>query len=147
MLCDKAQKHNQNLVIQALDLFYFLTGYIPERLIAYGTNGILKKNGINTYDSIHVSIIWKRKDDGECITNFNTNWIDPNCTSALSDQKYRLVGTNGRIENDHKNRGIELVTKKTKIQHPNPYFSDYILDANGNSIFAGYGYKSIRQFI
>jgi len=137
----------QYLGVHYVDLFYFFTGYTPERLIAYGTNGILKKNGINTFDSIHVSIIWKRKDDGECITNFNTNWIDPNCTSALSDQKYRLVGTKGRIENDHKNRGIELVTEKTKIQHPNPYFSDYILDANGNSMFFGYGYKSIRQFI
>jgi len=137
----------QYLGVHYVDLFYFLTGYIPDRLSAYATNGTLKENGINTYDSIHVSIIWKRSGGGECITVLNTNWIDPKCTSALSDQKYRLVGTNGRIENDHKNRGIELVSNKSKIQHPNPYFSDYIFDANGNYKFYGYGYQSIRQFI
>ena len=137
----------QYLGVHYVDLFYFITGYIPVRLIAYGTNGILKQNGINTYDSIHVSIIWKRDDEGECITVFNTNWIDPECTSALSDQKYKLVGTRGRIENDHKNRGIELVTDESKIQHPNPYFSDYLFDPNGKKQFSGYGYQSIRQFI
>ncbi|MBC8555092.1 MAG: Gfo/Idh/MocA family oxidoreductase [Candidatus Brocadiales bacterium] len=137
----------QYLGVHYVDLFYFLTEYIPVRLTAYGTDGILKENGIDTYDSIHVSIIWKRSDGGECITTFNTNWIDPDCTSALSDQKYKLVGTKGRIENDHKNRGIEVVTDEDKIQHPNPYFSDYLFDANGNSQFSGYGYQSIRQFI
>jgi len=137
----------QYLGVHYVDLFYFLTGYIPYRLVAYGTDGILKEHGINTYDSIHVSIIWKRDDGGECITTFNTNWIDPECTSALSDQKYKLVGTKGRIENDHKNRGIELVTDESKIQHPNPYFSDYLFDANGKKQFSGYGYQSIRQFV
>ena len=135
------------LGVHYVDLFFFLTGYIPDRLIAYGTDGVLKENGINTYDSIHVSVIWKRVDGGECITVFNTNWIDPICTSALSDQKYKLVGTKGRIEIDQKNRGIELVTDESKIQHPNPYFSDYHYDANGNNQFSGYGYQSIRQFV
>ena len=137
----------QYLGVHYVDLFYFLTGYIPYKLIAYGTDGVLKEHGINTYDSIHVSVIWKRDDGGECITVFNTNWIDPICTSALSDQKYKLVGTKGRIENDQKNRGIEMVTDESKIQHPNPYFSDYLFDANGNNQFSGYGYQSIRQFV
>jgi len=137
----------QYLGVHYVDLFYFLTNYVPNRLTAFGTNGILKENGINAYDSIHVVIIWKRNDGGECVTSFNTNWIDPSCTSALSDQKYKLVGTKGRVENDHKNRGIELVTDEYNIQHPNPYFSNYLYDANGNNQFYGYGHQSIRQFI
>jgi len=137
----------QYLGVHYVDLFYFLTGYIPDRLTAYGTDGVLKEHGINAYDSIHVSIIWKRNDGGECITVFNTNWIDPICTSSLSDQKYKLVGTKGRIENDQKNRGIETVTDESKIQHPNPYFSDFLFDANCNNQFTGYGYQSIRQFV
>ena len=40
-----------------------------------------------------------------------------------------------------------MVTDESKIQHPNPYFSDYLFDANGNNKFSGYGYQSIRQFI
>ncbi len=115
--------------------------------MAYGTNGILKSKGIDTHDSIHASIVWKDNNGRECISILNISWVDPNCTSAMSDQKYKIVGTNGRIENDHKNRGIELVTNDINIQHPNPYFSEYMLDADGEYEFVGYGHKSIRQFI
>ena len=137
----------QYLGVHYVDLFYFFTGYKPIRLCAYGTFGRLKSEGINTYDSIHVNIIWIDRDNSECITVFNTNWIDPNCTSAMSDQKYKIVGTKGRIENNHKNRGIELVSDTENIEHPNPYFSEYLYDSDGNNEFNGYGYKSISQFI
>ena len=40
-----------------------------------------------------------------------------------------------------------MVTDESKIQHPNPYFSDYLFDPNGKKQFSGYGYQSIRQFI
>ena len=145
-----AHKSNifQYLGIHYVDLFHFLTGAIPKKVVACGTDGILKEKGINTHDSIHATIIWEdRQDNKKIISCFNTNWIDPSCTSALSDQKYKLVGTAGRIENDHKNRGIEVVSESEKIQHPNPYFSEYLLNCDGNLEFQGYGFKSIQQFI
>lgn len=138
----------QYLGVHYVDLYYYLTGFIPERVMAYGTYGKLKENGIDNFDSIHAQIIWKNpKNDSESISTFNTNWIDPDITSALSDQKYKIIGTEGRIENDHKNRGVELVSNSTNIQHPNPYFSEYLLDINDDLFLNGYGIKSIEGFL
>ena len=137
----------QYLGVHYIDLFYFMTGFIPVKVMAYGTSGVLKAKGIDSYDSIHATVIWKDSSGKESISILNISWVDPNCTSAMSDQKYKIVGTEGRIENDHKNRGIELVSSKVNIQHPNPYFSEYMLNADGTYDFVGYGHKSIRQFV
>jgi predicted dehydrogenase len=137
----------QYLGVHYVDLFYFMTNYTPKKLMAYGTKGVLISKGINTYDSVHVNIIWEDKDGKESISVMNIGWVDPNCTSAMSDQKYKLVCTGGRIENDHKNRGVELVVDDIGIQAPNPYFSEYLLDENGDYEFVGYGHKSIKQFL
>ncbi|MCX6291575.1 MAG: Gfo/Idh/MocA family oxidoreductase [Bacteroidetes bacterium] len=139
----------QYLGVHYVDLIYFLTGFRPARLVAYGTDGILKNQGVDTYDSVHALIEWQNPNDAseKFISSLNTNWIDPNCSSALSDQKYKVIGTKGRIECDQKNRGIELVTDATGIQQINPYFSDYLPDENGNLKFGGYGFTSIATFI
>lgn len=138
----------QYLGVHYVDLIYFLTGFIPIRVNAIGTNGILKSKGVDSYDSVHAQIIWREaQGTDEFISSFNTNWIDPNITSALSDQKYKVIGTLGRIECDQKNRGVELVTEKTGIQQINPYFSDYLPNENGNLKFSGYGHRSIEQFV
>ncbi|MEY8211137.1 MAG: Gfo/Idh/MocA family oxidoreductase [Gammaproteobacteria bacterium] len=137
----------QYLGVHYVDLFYFMTEFKPKKLMAFGTKGKLKSMAIDAYDSIHVSIVWQDSKGEESITILNTSWVDPNCTSALSDQKYKIIGTEGRIENDHKNRGIEFVSNDSNILHPNPYFSEYTLDANGDWQFCGYGFKSIRQFV
>ena len=137
----------QYLGVHYVDLFYYMTKFKPIKAMAYGTKTTLKSKGIDTYDSIHASIIWKDSKNREVISIFNINWIDSVSSSAMSDQKYKIITSNGRIENDQKNRGIELVTDKLKIQHPNPYFSEYLLDIDGSYEFSGYGYKSISQFI
>jgi len=139
----------QYLGVHYVDLIYFLTGFKPVRLVAYGTDGVLKQKGIDTYDSVHVMIEWvsPKNATDKFVSNINTNWIDPDCSSALSDQKYKAIGTGGRIECDQKNRGVELVTESTGIQQINPYFSDYLPDENGDLRFQGYGHASIQQFL
>lgn len=139
----------QYLGVHYVDLVYFMTGFIPSRLTAYGTDGILKSRGIQAFDSVHVLVEWVNPQNStDCfIANYNTNWIDPDCTSAMSDQKFKIVGTLGRLECDQKNRGIELVEESNGIVHPNPYFSDYLPNADGHLEFQGYGYKSIACFV
>src|SRR5258706_3237629 len=138
----------QYFVVHYVDLIYFLTGFTPIRASAYGTYGILKKAGIDTYDSVHAQVIWKDPNGGdEFISSFNTNCIDPSVTSALSDQKYKVIGTLGSIECDQKNRGDELVTEKSGIKQINPYFADYFPNENGGMNFSGYGYTSIEHFV
>ncbi len=145
-----AEKTNifQYLGVHYVDLIHFLTGYHPQRVMAHGQWGILKASGVGTYDAVHVAIVWKRLDSGHTFySHFNTNWIDPDCTSAMSDQKIKIVGTLGRIELDQKNRGIEMVTTKKGIQHLNPYFAEYLPNQDGSHYFNGYGAKSIITFL
>jgi predicted dehydrogenase len=139
----------QYLGVHYVDLIWFLTGFRPIRAMAFGSNGALKKLGIKTWDAINASIIWQNPDDhkDQFISQFAVNWIDPNCTSALSDQKYKVVGTKGRIECDQKNRGVELVHEDLGIQQMNPYFSDFFPNQKGGESFGGYGYESVKQFI
>lgn len=139
----------QYLGVHYADLIYFLTGFSPLKLSATGTDGILKQKGIDTFDSVHAKIIWQNPKNSkeEFVSMLNINWIDPNISSAMSDQKFTVVGTKGRLECDQKKRGLELVTEETGIQHLNPYFSDYLPDVNGNLQFGGYGFESIKQFV
>lgn len=138
----------QYLGVHYVDLFYFLTGYQPLRCSALGTDGVLRKKGIESWDSVHVMLEWENpKTKEKIVSNFNTNWIDPNTSSAMSDQRYKVIGTKGRLEIDQKNRGVEFVSETEGIQQLNPYFSEYLEDADGNVQFQGYGHKSIAQFL
>lgn len=139
----------QYLGVHYVDLIYFLTGFIPVKAMAVGTFGILRDMGIHTPDAVHAVIRWKDpvKKKEEFVSHFSTSWVDPENTSALSDQRIWVVGTKGRLACDQKNRGLELVSKETGIQTVNPYFAEYLPAQDGTTAFSGYGHRSIDRFV
>ena len=139
----------QYLGVHYVDMIYFLTSYKPEKVTAVGTYGILKEKGINTYDSIHAIIVWYNNENSEqkMVTQFSTSWIDPSTSSAMSDQKYTIIGTKGRIESNQKHRGVEVTTESEGIQSINPYFAKYLDNTSGGKTYSGYDFKSISQFL
>ena len=78
-------------------------------------------------------------------SHITTNWIDPNNSSATSDQKINFVGDKGRFFSDQKNRGIFTVSDKENSSHINPYFTN--LNSADNYFYDGYGIKNIKNFI
>lgn len=136
----------QYLGVHYVDLFYFLTDLRPLRVMAVGTRGVLADRGIDTWDSVHAHILWG-DEARPFVTQLAISWIDPTITSALSDQRIKIIGEKGRIECDQKDRGIEVVTETGGIQHANPYFADFLPDDGGRLSFQGYGYKSIAAFL
>jgi len=138
----------QYLGVHYADLIYFLTGQTPVRVSAVGTRGVLDARGVSTWDSVHATIVWRdAHPQEEMVTQLAIGWVDPVATSALSDQKFLLVGSEGRMDVEQKDRGINIVTKAGGIETINPYFSMLLEDADGSPIFQGYGFKSIMQFI
>lgn len=139
----------QYLAVHYVDLIHFLTGFLPTRAMAVGTHGILKQRGMDIYDSIHATIMWRNPADPghEMVSQFATNWIDPERSAALSDQKYKIVGTAGRIELDQTDRGVKLVTADGGMQAINPYFAEFLPQPEGGHAFTGYGYRSIERFL
>jgi predicted dehydrogenase len=138
----------QYLGVHYADLIYFLTGLTPVRVSAVGIRGVLDSRGVNTWDSVHATIIWRdARVQDEMVAQLAIGWVDPITTSALSDQKFLLVGSEGRMDVEQKDRGVNLVTKTGGIETINPYFSMLLEDADGSQVFQGYGFKSIVRFI
>jgi len=125
---------------------YFLTNARPIRVMSIGQKNWLIKNNINTWDSIQCTIEWVSNNDYKFTQTILTNWIDPENTSAMSDQKIKIIGTRGRFESDQKNRGQYFVSDDQKITQPNPYFCHEYHD-DRSKFWSGYGIDSVTSFL
>ncbi len=137
----------QYLGIHYADIIYWATGAVPLRVMAVGQKNFLVSRGIDAYDSIQAVIEWKTASGNIFTSSFFTNWIDPENTSAMSDQRIKVVGTKGRYEADQKKRGICVVTDADGIEEPNPDFCSMYGTAAGDISFRGYGIESVLQFL
>jgi predicted dehydrogenase len=138
----------QYLAVHYVDLIYFLTGWLPERAMAVGARGVLHGLGVTEYDAVNAMIVWRNPEEPAqtLVSQFAMNWIDPEKSSAMSDQKYKIIGAAGRLELNQKDRGVELVTREG-VQAVNPYFSEFLPDGAGGTAFTGYGLRSIERFV
>ena len=134
----------QYLGVHYVDLIYFMTKFKPNRVWAWGQKGYLTGKKINSWDAIQATIEWKGK-NSNFYSYIITNWIDPNTSSATSDQKINFVGEKGRFYSDQKNRGIYSISDQKNLNHINPYFTN--LNFSENYFFDGYGIRNIKNFI
>jgi D-galacturonate reductase len=137
----------QYLGIHYVDIIYFTTRAIPKRVMAVGQKNYLLSRGVDIYDSIQVVIEWEMPSGTSFSSVFITNWIDPERSSAMSNQKIKVIGTKGRYEADQKRRGICLTTDENGIEEPNPDFCSMYGSQNGDISFQGYGIDSISRFL
>ena len=75
------------------------------------------------------------------------NWIDPETSSTMSDQKIKFVGTNGRYEGDQKERGVRILLDGQPLEEPNPDFCRAYQTTDGKLVWEGYGIDSIICFL
>jgi predicted dehydrogenase len=141
----------QYLGVHYVDLLYFVTGFLPRRVTAWGQKSHLYNLGIDTWDAMQVVIEWEDFQSSTkvgMVSTHITNWIDPDETSSISDQKINLVGTLGRFQADQKHRGVQTVTDSQGVKDVNPYFSSSWIDPQTGKIkFHGYGIQSVLQFL
>ena len=119
----------------------------PVRVMAIGQVNYLKsKLKKNIYDSIQCIIVWEEKNKNNFTQTLSVNWIDPNSSSAMSEQNYIITGSRGNISCEQKKRGLTLTTDDHGINDINPDFCiNYLI---GNKLkFDGYGIKSIKTFL
>jgi predicted dehydrogenase len=137
----------QYLGIHYIDIIRFVTSASPKRVMAIGQKAEIINHGINTYDSIQCIIEWEMPNGTPFTETILTSWVDPENSSAISDQKIKFVGTRGRYEADQKERGIRINTDKMGVQHINPDFCMAYGFSDGNIHWSGYGIESITTFI
>ncbi len=136
----------QYLGVHYVDLIQWATGFKPVRVTAWGQKNHLVSLGIDTWDAMQVVIEWDQGNGTPFVSTHITNWIDPDQSTAMSDQKITVVGTEGRYDSDQKHRGVQLVTDDGGVQDINPYFTASWHDGDEMQ-FDGYGIRSVRQFI
>lgn len=139
----------QYLGVHYVDLLHFMTGFRPTRVMAVGSKGVLGARGLDVDDVIMAIVVWASPDDPgrEFVANFTIGWIDPELSTAESDQRYSISGSKGRIECDQKHRGLEVVANDDRVRSINPHFSEYLADQGDALDFAGYGADSIACFL
>ena len=137
----------QYLGVHYIDVIRFVTLASPKRVMAVGQKSEIVRHGIDTYDAIQSVIEWEMQDGTHFTETILTSWVDPNNSSAVSDQKIKFVGTKGRYEADQKERGIRLNTDDHGIQHINPDFCMPYGENDGGIYWQGYGIDSITTFI
>tara|TARA_B100001093_G_C26852511_1_gene1025762 strand:+ start:1177 stop:2361 length:1185 start_codon:yes stop_codon:yes gene_type:complete len=137
----------QYLGIHYIDVIRFITSASPKRVMAIGQKTEIIRYEINTYDSIQCIIEWEMLDGTQFTETILTSWIDPETSSAISDQKIKFIGTSGRYEADQKERGIRINTDNVGVLHINPDFCMPYGFNDGNIQWRGYGIDSITTFL
>ena len=136
----------QYLAAHYIDLISYITESKPIRVSAFGQKKWLINKGVDVHDSIQCSVLWKKNN-----VVFNqillTNWIDPESSSAMSDQKIKFVGTKGRYEADQKERGIKVLIDGQSLGTPNLEFCQSFGNKQGEYIWKGYGIDSIFTYL
>lgn len=137
----------QYLGVHYVDLIHFLTGAQPERIMSIGMKKYLSAHGIDSYDTMQTLIEW-RHDESTFMSSHLTGWVDPDSSSAMSDQRLEVVGTRGRYQSNQKSRGVTLTTDDKGVEEINPYFCQFYPALDGEAKHVkGYGPRSIIQFI
>ena len=137
----------QYLGVHYIDIVRFATGATPKRVMAVGQKSEIIQHNIDTYDAIQCFIEWEMADGSQFTETIFTSWVDPESSSAVSDQKIKFLGTKGRYEADQKERGIRLNTEQDGIQHINPDFCIPYGTENGSIHWQGYGIDSVVTFL
>jgi D-galacturonate reductase len=137
----------QYLGVHYIDIVRFVTGAEPVRVMAMGQKSWLKEQGLNAYDAIQCMVEWETDSGHTFNQTLLVNWIDPETSSTMSDQKIKFVGTNGRYEGDQKERGVRILLDGQPLEEPNPDFCRAYQTTDGKLAWEGYGIDSIISFL
>jgi len=128
-----------------VDVYYYITGLKPKRVIAWGQKKFLVKHGKDAYDAIQAVIEWE---DGSVFW-IQSSWVCSPKNSAMTNQGLQLSGTMGEHWADHKFRNLYFLTEEGGFDHYNPnFFKAYdSWEEEGGVEYVGYGYESNSQAI
>jgi len=134
------------LGVHYVDALHYVTNATPLKVSATGQKNFLRKEGIDAFDSIQATIIWQDDNNNLFNQTILCSWVESNLSSAMSKQNFNLIGTNGRIECEQKERGLRVLTDLSNTEEVNPDFTKMYQKENYYE-FEGYGIDSIINFI
>jgi len=129
--------------VHYVDVYYFVTGLKPKRLVAFGQKKFLPQHGSDAFDSVQATIEW----EDDSVLFVQTSWVNSQRNSTLTNQGLQVLGTQGEYWADHKARGLHFVSERGGYEdfNPNFYKAYDSWDHAGQVDWVGYGYDSIVQ--
>jgi len=126
-----------------VDMFYFITGELPKKVIAFGQKKFLPKHGKNAFDAVQAVIEWT----SGAVQYVQTSWVLPDSNPNLTNQGFQITCTEGEFRADNADRNSNFVTTKEGFLRFNPQFFKPVLDWDdfGRDYWTGYGGESIIQ--
>ena len=119
----------------------------PVRVTGTASSGVAKERGIDTEDSITLTVQWENLDDGSLGCGvYTSSWVAPK-SDVHSQQRFFYMGAKGEINVDQAHRGCTVAKDGAPFASVNPLFMKYT-PTNGK--FSGqqsYGVKSFENFI
>lgn len=127
-----------------VDLFRWLIGRKNAlRVYATGVKNKLAALGVDTYDCIQAKIDF----EDDIAFNLDTSWILPDGFESPVNQGIRVVGTDGIMEIDTQNRGVETCLSGKTQETINMGFKLCTRDKYGRPRYEGYGFASIADIV
>ena len=115
----------------------------PVRVTATGSTGVAKSKGINTEDSITLTVQWENMNDKTLgCAIYTSSWVAPK-SDVHSQQRFFYMGTTGEITVDQAHRGCTVATDGNGFASVNPLFMKY---TPTNGMFSGQGSYGVRSF-
>ncbi|NIA20976.1 MAG: Gfo/Idh/MocA family oxidoreductase [Anaerolineaceae bacterium] len=123
-----------------VDVWYYVTGLKPRRVVGFGQKKYLPGQGSDAYDANQVCIEWE---DGSVLW-VQTSWVIPDNNSRMTQQGLMFAGTKGEYKADHADRNCYFTTDERGFEHYNPNFVKPFDDwtEEGVTDWRGYGIES-----
>lgn len=119
----------------------------PVRVTGACSTGVAKSKGMNTEDSITLTVTWENLNDGSFGTGvYTSSWVAPK-SDVHSQQRFFYMGTNGEINVDQAHRGCTYAQDEKPFASVNPLFMKYTPTNGQFSGQASYGVKSFENFM
>jgi predicted dehydrogenase len=118
-----------------IDVVRWVLGREVTKVYAASRKGTLTAHGIDAHDAIQAIVHF-----GDAFVTFETCWVIPNSWPSVVDSVMTLYGTNGRMEIDQNDQGINLASDRFETGAP---YGRY--DSHGKSM--GFYLEGIRHFV
>jgi D-galacturonate reductase len=119
----------------------------PIRVTATSSTGVAKSRGMDTEDSITLTVQWQNLNDKTLGCGvYTSSWVAPK-SDVHSQQRFFYMGTKGEINVDQAHRGCTVSEDGKPFASVNPLFMKYTPTNGYFSGQNGYGVRSFENFI
>jgi D-galacturonate reductase len=116
----------------------------PVRVTATGSTGIAQSRGMETEDSITLTVQWENFNENKTLgcAVYTSSWVAPK-SDVHSQQRFFYMGSAGEINVDQAHRGCTVSTDTGGFASVNPLFMKF---TPTNGMFSGQGSYGVRSF-